>query len=223
MSKHFQNEIGRLKSRIVALGNLVQSRVANAIQSFKERDAMLAREVIEGDRKIDRLEVDAEEECLKILALYHPVAIDLRFIVAVLKMNNDLERIGDLAANIARRTEMLCSCEKAILPPQLDAVAEKVQWMLRESLGSLIYMKAATAHAVMTADAEVDELHRKVYHWTASTLKESPETTDATLLGLSVSRNLERIGDLACNIAEDVVYMLEGEIVRHHLRGWPER
>jgi phosphate transport system protein len=215
MAKHFERQIARLKDQIVALGNLVENGVCSAIQAFIEHNSALAEEVIEGDRKIDRLEVDMEEECLKILALYQPVAIDLRFIIAVLKMNNDLERIGDLAANIARRVEEMEEKQSIEVPPEVHTMSKKVKEMLQEALSSLIYMKAGTAHGVMAADKEVNDLHHFMFKWATAELNKNPAAAEEIVRILSVSRHLERIADLASNIAEDVVYMLDGEIVRH--------
>src|SRR5512134_3132077 len=134
MSQHFIREIEHLKKKILAVGAIVEERIAKAITAVVKRDAKLALEVVEGDEEIDQMEVDVEEDCLKILALYQPVAIDLRFVVAVLKINNDLERMADHAVNIARRAEYLATYPDAALPPDLEVMVQKTQTMVRESL-----------------------------------------------------------------------------------------
>jgi phosphate transport system protein len=161
------------------------------------------------------MEVDVEEECLKILALHQPVAIDLRFIVTALKINNDLERIGDLAVNIAERSEFLAGQEPISVPFDFEAMAEKTQWMVTESLDSLVDMDCKRAYQVCAADDEVDALNRKMYKQVEASIIAHPRWTRCLFHLLSVSRHLERIADHATNIAEDVIYMVEGKIVRH--------
>jgi phosphate transport system protein len=213
MTVHMQKEIENLKSKLLALCAAVEKSLCLAVQSVKERDAVLARSVIENDVHIDQMEIDVEEECLKILALHQPVAIDLRFIVTALKINNDLERIGDLAVNIAERSEFLAGQEP--MPFDFDAMAEKTQWMVTESLDSLVDMDCKRAYQVCAADDEVDALNRKMYKQVETSIVAHPTWAPALLHLLSVSRHLERIADHATNIAEDVIYMVEGRIIRH--------
>ena len=161
------------------------------------------------------MEVDLEEECLKILALYQPVAADLRFIVSVLKINNDLERIADLAVNIAERT-LGVSCEGRVpVPFDLGEMGRKVQTMLKKSLDALVNLEPQAAREVCHLDDEVDDIHKKNYRLVKEQIRKNPERIDSLIQYISVSRHLERIADLATNIAEDVLYMIEGEIVRH--------
>jgi len=177
----------------------------------------LAARVIEQDRQIDRMEIDVEEECLKILALHQPVAIDLRFIVAVLKINNDLERIGDLAANIAQRAAFLSQRDRISIPFDFAGMAAKTQAMLRDALNALVEMDAEVALGVCARDDEVDEIDRQMYSQVEAAILQHPEYIDSLINLLGVSRQLERIADHATNIAEDVIYMIKGEIVRHHV------
>lgn len=215
MSKHLQREFDQLKKDILSLGAVVEETVYQSVKSISTRDSRLAEKIINGDPAIDQREVEIEEECLKILALHQPVAIDLRFIVAVMKMNSDLERIADLAVNIAERTVSLAKIPP--LTPTLDFVgmAEKVQAMLRTSLDALVQMDSARARRVMEGDDEVDEIHRGMYTIVEKAILEHPQEINGLIQMLAVSRYLERIADHTTNIAEDVIYLVEGEIVRH--------
>ncbi|MBI3829519.1 MAG: phosphate signaling complex protein PhoU [Planctomycetes bacterium] len=215
MSKHMQVEIEKLKKKLLGLSAVVEESVRRAVASIDRRDDALAKRVIESDIEIDHQEVDVEEDCLKLLALYQPVATDLRFIVAVLKLNNDLERIGDLAVNIAERAVFLAKQKKIDLSIDLLTMAEKSQKMLRESLDALVNHDSKLARTVCAADDEVDAMNREMYGHIKEAIHRHPERVDYLLHLLSVSRHLERIADHATNIAEDVIYMIEGEIVRH--------
>jgi phosphate transport system protein len=216
MSVHLQKAIEGLKRRILELSAVVEESVSDALRAIETRDTALAQKVISGDTRIDLLEVEVEEECLKILALHQPVAIDLRFIVAVLKINNDLERIADVAANIASRAKKLSDISVPA-PVRIDFQGSEVkaQQMLRKSLEALVNLDEDTAKWVCAADTEIDDANRSVHRQVLQTIKEHPEDAERLILLLSVSRNLERLGDHATNIAEDVIYMIRGEIVRH--------
>lgn len=215
MAQHLQREIDKLKKKILSLGAAVESSVQMAVKSIEERDSALAEKVIVSDREIDHAEVDLEEDCLKVLALHQPVAIDLRFIIAVLKINNDLERIGDLAVNIAERVGFLILRPSIKIPYDLQGLAEKSSWMLRNSLDSLVKLDTSLARQVCATDDEVDAINREMYDLVEDAIKANPEHIDALIPYLSVSRYLERIADHATNIAEDVIYMVEGVIARH--------
>jgi phosphate transport system protein len=215
MSKHLEHEIERLKKMILSLSAVVEESVRKAVRSIESRNCALATEVLERDADIDQTEVDVEEECLKILALHQPVAVDLRFIVAVLKINNDLERIGDLSVNIAERTIFLC--ERALIPApfDFDGMCLKTLEMLRGSLDALMQMDTARARAVLVADNEVDAINREMYAKICAALRCDPNPAEVLLSYLSAARQLERIADSSTNIAEDVIYLIEGTIVRH--------
>jgi phosphate transport system protein len=208
-------EIDRLKQRFLLLGGRVETSLRQAMQAVRERDTDLARRVIETDDEIDQLEVELEEECLKILALHQPVAIDLRFIVAILKINNDLERVGDLAANIAEHALFLAERPPLAFPFDFEGLAGRVQAMVRLSLDALVSQSAAKAEEVRLADDEVDRLHHDTYAAVERLIRERPERLDCAINLLGLSRRLERVADQATNIAEDVIYLVEGEIVRH--------
>lgn len=215
MAKRFDKEIDKLKRKILGLSAIVEESFHKAISSLERGDEALAAEVVAADRRIDDLEVEVEEECLKILALYQPVAVDLRYIVVVLKLNNDLERIGDLAVNIAEQAGPLKNAGAGPLPRRIPEMVTCVDRMLAGALDSLVNMDANAAWQVCAADDRVDELHREVYAETKARLKKEPENVEALIHILSVSRYLERIADHATNIAEDVIYLIAGDIIRH--------
>ena len=215
MSQHLQREIEKLKQMIVSVGAMAEESLRRAVAAFQERDRTLARSVIVDDVKLDRMEIDVEEEGLKVLALHQPVAIDLRFIIAVLKMNRDLERVGDLSANIAERAIDLLAAEEPAEAFDLSDMAAKVQDMLKLCLDALVGLDSGLAQRVCASDNEVDDLNRQVYQWARQQMRRSPGSSANLLCFLSVSHCLERIADHATNIAKDVIYMLEGEIVRH--------
>jgi phosphate transport system protein len=216
--KHIQRQIELLKQKILEVGGLVEEAIANAITAMLNRDGKLAQRVISDDSVIDLMEVEVEEDCLKILALYQPVAADLRFVVAILKINNDLERIGDLARNIAKRVNYLSKCDPIELPFSLRDMTTKVQSMVKMSLDALVNGDQALARQVRTEDDMVDNERKKIAEHIIALIKKMPERVDYLLKLNSVSKHLERIADMATNIAEDVIYMVEGEIVRHRLK-----
>jgi phosphate transport system protein len=215
MTVHLHNEIEKLKKKILSISAHVDQAIDNAVRSLKDRDPKLAKQVIEGDAAIDQMEVEMEEDCLKVLALYQPVATDLRYVIAVLKINNDLERIADLAVNIAERATSLACAERIEYPDALTTMLDKTHAMLRKSLKSLIDMDVELAQAVIDADDEVDDLNRAMFKLVIGKIRETPDNADCLIMLLSISRHLERIADQVTNIAEDVIYMVQGEIVRH--------
>jgi len=215
MAVHLLREIDKLKKQIILLSGSVEKNVENAVRSLEQNDIPLAQQVIDSDYRIDQQEIDVEEECLKILALHQPVAIDLRFIVAVLKINSDLERIGDEAVNICERSIRINSQPRSDVIFDFRAIFEKVQRMLNKSLDALVNMDAQTAREVMTADNEIDEMVHGNFQQVKNELRQHPEQVDALIEYLRICRHLERIADHATNIAEDIIYMIEGKIVRH--------
>ncbi len=215
MSKHLMNEIEDLKKSLLELGGLAEDSVTKAIRAVSTRDPKLAKQVIEQDHKIDMLEVEIEEDCLKILALYQPVATDLRFLVSVLKINNDLERIADLSVNIAQRAKTLAENKDVSLPFDFEAMAKTTRTMLKMALDSIIEFDSKKAEDVCRMDNQVDDLHRDTYKAINSGIQKDPSKVDVMIHCLSISRNLERIADYATNIAEDVIYLIDGKIVRH--------
>jgi phosphate transport system protein len=218
MTRHLALEIEKLKKKILHLSSVVQEAVEKAVEALQQRDIKLAEEVIEGDIAIDRMEVDSEEECLKVLALHQPVAGDLRFIVAILKINSDLERIGDFAVHISDKAIHLAQQDTVKVPEEFYEMARKSQAMLKKSIDALVNLDADLARSVSLSDDEVDELNRRISDQAKAEIRIHPANLDPLTNLLSVSRSIERIADHVTNIAEDVIYMVEGEIVRHKAR-----
>ena len=212
---HLERAIDELKRLILSLGADVEESVRLSVQSLTQRKSEQALKVIEADYKIDQSEVFIEEECLKILALYQPVANDLRLIISILKINNDLERIGDLSVNIAERAVYLSTEARADLPFDLQNMAEKVRSMLKRSLDALVNRDEKLARKVCEDDDAVDDLNREMYVCVEQTIKKDPDNLNSYIQLLSASRYLERIADHTTNIAEDVIYLVTGEIIRH--------
>lgn len=215
MKQRLQHEIEKLKRDVLALGARVEESVHRATTAMIQRDASLAGKIIDEDTVIDEAEVELEEECLKILALHQPVAIDLRFIVAVLRINSELERIGDLSVNIAERTEYLTGHDPVDIPFDFLGMARIAQKMLTRSLDALVNLDAGLAREVLAMDDDVDAMNSTMYAQVQEGIRRRPEQLDRLIHILSASRHLERIGDHCTNIAEDVIYLVEGEIVRH--------
>ena len=213
--KHLRRDLDNLKREILAMGDMVEKAMKMSLRALVDRRQGLAAEVTVGDRVIDLKEIEIEEECLKILALHQPVAADLRFIIAVTKVNNDLERIGDLAVNIAKRTLFLARNEPLEMPPEFGAMVELVQSMVTRSLDALVNLDTELAREVLADDEAVDDANRHMYEAMQDEMMAAPDNVRRAVNSLSVSRHLERIADLATNIAEDVVFMIDGEVIRH--------
>jgi len=216
MAKHLQRENDNLKKKILTLGTIIEDAVRQATLAVERRDADLAQKIIDNDVKVDHMEVEIEEDCLKILALHQPVAIDLRFIIAVLKINNDLERIGDLAVNIAERALFVATQPETNISLDFSGMAKKAKIMLKGSLDALVELDSNIARKVCADDDEVDAINRDMYIKVQDSMRQRPDQIKLLIHLLSISRHLERIADHATNIAEDVIYMIEGEIVRHY-------
>ena len=216
---HFQREMDRLNQQLVAIAKRVEEQVNTAFNAVVQVDVAAARRVIKGDAEVDNVEVEMEEECLKLLALYQPVANDLRLIVAVLKINNDLERIGDHAKNMAEVVLHMAEGEPLKIPASMTAIFDKTKLMLRKALLAFVELDRKLAEAVLAMDDEVDALCKSELPLQIELMKHEPDLVEQRLMLLSVCRQLERIGDHASNIAEDIVYLLSGEIIRHSISG----
>ena len=216
MTSHLHREMEKLKRMLLLLTADVSESLHKAVKAVAESDSALAQSVCDYDERIDDMEVEIEEECLKILALHQPVAIDLRFIVTVLKMNRDLERIGDFSVSIASKASRLASYNRRKEFLNLPAMAEKAQRMLKEAVDALVEMDAAKALAVLGKDDELDAMKRAASQALRERLSGHPEEAQYLLDLLSIARHVERSGDHVTNIAEDLIYMIEGKIVRHH-------
>ncbi len=218
MTKHFQRELEKIKKQILSLGALVEERVRMAIQAIEEFDGEIAKKIILSDHEIDEMEVEVEEECLKVMALHQPVAVDLRFLIAVIKINNDLERIGDQAVNIAQRVRTITKQERFDFVFDYSVMAEKAEAMLKMSLDALVNLDVDLALKVLLLDDEVDEIKKEAYNLIKEAIGKSSNHVSYLINLLLISRHLERLADHATNIAEEVIYMIEGEIVRHGKR-----
>jgi phosphate transport system protein len=210
-----RRKIEKLNSQLLTLGAQVEESVHLAVKAIDRRDAQMAAKVIDGDLEIDRKEVDLEEECLEILALHQPVAIDLRHIIAVLKINKDLERAGDLAVNIAETAIDISGRLKLTVPKDYFVMALQTQSMLKKSLDAFVNMSVEAAYEVLAEDDEVDHKKHTLHKQFEGRLLEEPGLIQPLIHLFLVSRHLERIADLATNIAEEVIYMVTGEIIRH--------
>ncbi len=214
MNLVFAREHDYLKDEILRLAREVEIRLGNVLRSISLREKETLEYLKEADSEIDEQEVKIEEECLKILALHQPVAKDLRFVIAILKINNDLERIGDIVANIADRGIRLSVYETPTLMGKVTEMGRRVQTMLKESIYALVSLDVKAARDVIQEDDAVDQLNVDVIKGVVQGISET-KTPEALLLIHSMSRDLERIGDHATNIAEDVAYLVDGTIIRH--------
>ena len=213
---HFREELEALQGRLLEMGGLAEERVQAAVQGLVSRDPALVEKVLHGDEPINQLHIEVDNRCFRLLALHQPMATDLRAIVAAVKINTDLERVGDLAVNIAEASNRYLThapVKKLIDIPAMGAIA---QTMLRESLDSFVRRDTALAHQVLNEDDRLDGLKTQVFRELLTYMLTDPGTIEAGLDLILVSRHLERIGDHATNIAEDVIFMVSALDVRHH-------
>jgi phosphate transport system protein len=218
MPKRLQKDIEKIKKMVLSVGAMVEERVRMSIKAIETWDAGLAEEIIRRDYEIDELEIEVEEECLKILALHQPVAVDLRFLIATIKINSELERIGDEAVNIANRVRNISKRRKLDLSFDFTIMAEKAATMLRLSLDALVNLDQDLAFKVLTLDDEVDLMHREIYDRIKEVMSQNPDYVGYLINLYTTSRHLERVGDHSTNIAEEVIYLIEGEIIRHRAK-----
>ncbi len=215
MNTYLQKEVDKIKKEILSLGALIEERFKESARAVKTNNIELARFIIEKDVEIDTREIEIEEECLKLLALYQPVAIDLRFIVAIIKINNDLERIGDLCANISQR--LLTASDNFPLSYNYDYtfMSEKTAKMFKMSLDSLVTLDIDTAYQVLVMDEDINHMRNEAFGKMKSAIKKDPENVGNIINIYLISRHIERVGDHITNIAEEVIHLVEGEIIRH--------
>lgn len=213
---HFQQKLDALTARLVAMSRMVEGLMETALEALRERDVNKADAVLVGDREIDATEVEIEEDCVELLALQQPMAGDLRRLVTILKINNDLERIGDHSVNIAQTAKLLIEKDSDwTLPIELSEAAAIAQGMLRDVLDAFVQHDADKARDVTARDDRVDQLHESHLRSAITQMMESPKQIGTGLSFILVGRNIERIADLATNIGEDVVYQVEGRLIRH--------
>ena len=215
MARHLLHALEDLNKDVLQMGGTVEAAVGRAVSAFLERDVREAQQVIDGDREVNLQELRVDEECLKILALYQPTARDLRFVTGVMKIVNDLERVADLAVNIAERALVLAELPSRETPPAFVEMADRARGMLTASLDALVRHDTAKAIDVLRMDDPIDALLRGIYAEMEVDMAKHPEQIKSDLQICSASKNVERIADHASNVAEDVVYMVEGTILRH--------
>ena len=217
MDRHIDLELGRLKEELVRMAGLAEAAIGLAVKALVSRDAEMARQVIASDDAINTLEIELDERCLGAMARYQPEATDLRLLAMVLKINSDLERMGDQAVNIAERTLELL--KEPLLKPLLDLprMAELVQRMVKESLDAFVQQDPARARAVCRQDDEVDRYDDQLFRELLTYMMEHPAAITRAVHLILVSRHLERIADHATNVAEDVIYLVEGKTIKHHV------
>lgn len=217
MEIQLQREIEKIKRQLLALSAKVENDVCLAVRAADNLNTSLAQEVVNHEELTNDMEVNVEEECLKILALYQPVASDLRYIIAVLKINQDLERIGDLAVHIAERALFLCSLPRTAIPFRLEQMADKSQKLLKKVLDAFVNLDEPAAREVCAADSEIDNMNQEIFQQVKEAIMKNPQLFESLLQIMHISRHLERLADHATNIAEDLIYLIEGRIVRHHV------
>jgi phosphate transport system protein len=215
MSKHLERDLDDLQKDLLALAASVEEAIHKAIRALQDRDVALAEEVIDGDSDIDEEENHVEEECLKVLALHQPVAVDLRRVTSVLQINTDLERMADLAEDIAERAVALARWPAIPIPADLQRMTDLTSSMVRQALDAFVNLDAKLARLVCRLDDEVDRYNKSIITELIGVMQHSPDMVEPGLSLFSATRHLERIADHATNIAEDVIYLVEGAIVRH--------
>jgi phosphate transport system protein len=211
---HLLRDLEKLKKHLLAVGALVEEAVGKATEALLERRLEYISEVVEGDDRIDREEVLVDEDCLKILALHQPVASDLRFIIAAMKVNNDLERMADRAVNIAELAAVVAA-QKSVPGMELAPMAAWARTMVRESLDAFVRLDSELARKVLGDDDRVDRHNAELFQLGQKLMREDPSSVEYAVHVMSASLNYERIADLATNVAEDVLFMVDGEVVRH--------
>jgi phosphate transport system protein len=216
VERHFDQDLDALKEQLLRMGGRAEAIVQKSVAALAGRDSVLANDVFADDRAIDRMEIDIEERCVDLLARRQPMAVDLRFITAALKISNDLERVGDHAVNIAGNALRL-NAEPPLKPlVDLPRMADLASGMLREALDAFVRRDAATARRLVRRDDEVDALNRQLFRELVAFMIESPATITRAMELILVARNLERVADLATNVAEEVVFIAEARIIKHH-------
>jgi phosphate transport system protein len=214
--RHFQDDLDALKERLLAMGGIAEERVREAVRALTERDSAAVDAVVDGDEPINDLHMEIDDRCFKLLALHQPMAADLRVIVAAVKINTDLERVGDLAVNIAEAGKRYL--QHPAVKPLIDIprMGELAQKMLRDALDAFVRRDMVLAEAVLAADDTLDALKTQIFRELLTYMLQAPETIEPALDLILISRHLERIGDHATNVAEDVIFILSARDVRHH-------
>jgi phosphate transport system protein len=215
--RHFHDQLAQLKQRLLDMSDLATSLLDLSVDALLSRDATMAESVVSGDRELDALELELEDQAINLLATQQPMARDLRFIISSIKVTNDLERVGDHAVNIAQCAIRISATSTLITPdPEIGEMARRARQMLRDSLTAFVRADGKLGREVCRADDEVDAMHNSVFRILVTHMMEDPRTITPSLELLLVSRNLERVADLATNIGEDAVFLAEGKQIKHH-------
>ena len=216
MERHFQQELEGVKTTLIKMGSVVEENINNAIKAILERDEVLAKKVIESDERVNTLEIEIDNAIVDMLALQQPVASDLRFIIAAQKINNDLERIGDHAVNLAESAITLMKSTKLESLLEIPKMVAATKMMLRFALDSFILLDSKMARQVLETDDQIDELNRSMTSQVIDLLKSDKKMIEPGLALIRISQNLERVADMATNIAEEVIYRAQAVVVKHH-------
>jgi phosphate transport system protein len=216
MERHFQKELESLKTSLIKMGSVVEENIAFAIRTVMEKNNDLVHKVVETDKRVDALEIEIDNAIIDLLALQQPVASDLRFIIAAQKINNDLERIGDHAVNIAEAADTLSSLPSVEMLEEIPKMADITKMMLKEALDSFILLDPVKARLVLETDDQIDDLNRLVARRIIELIRSNTQTVECGLELSRVSRNFERVADLATNIAEEVIFHTQARVVKHH-------
>ncbi len=219
MQRHFEKELESLKTSLIKMGSITEQAIGNSIKAFLENDAVHAEKVIDGDERVNALELEIDHAIMDLMALQQPVASDLRFILAAQKINNDLERIGDHAVNIAESA--LAVASHKLHPPlfELPKMVVLIQEMLRSALDGFIHLDPQLAKEVLKKENEIDELNRSMAKQAIEMMKNHQTAIEGCMELIRVSRNLERVADLATNIAEEIIFVADAKIIKHHAKG----
>jgi len=215
MTSHLDYQTPKLKRSILELVTLVEDSVQKAITAFQQKNLELAKKVVEGDKQIDAMEIDFEEECLKVMALYQPVAVDLRMMVSMIKINDALERIGDLSKEISKRVIDLCDLPEPGAYFDFQSLFGSINWMLKNGMDSMINLNSDLARKVCVKENEVDEAYGKIVQEILQKIESEPKHVQCYIHQLAVADMMEQMGDELKKIAEDVIYTIDAEVVRH--------
>jgi len=216
MERHFEQQIDELKSQLLNMSGRAERIIRQALEALERRDVVLAEQVFAEDHAIDRMELDIEERCIDLLALQQPLARDLRFVTSAIKISNDLERVGDHAVNIAGCAKALAGLPRLAPLADLPPLAEGAIGMLHEALDAFVRRDAEAARRLVLRDDEVDALNRHLFGELLARMVRDPAEIEPAMTLVLVGRNLERIGDLATNVAEEVVFITEARVIKHH-------
>jgi phosphate transport system protein len=223
MQRHFVQELDTLKTNLIKMATFAEEAIADSIRALLERNKEIAKVVLTKEQRINELEIEIDDAVVDLLALQQPVATDLRFILAVSKITTELERIGDHAVNISESALVLCDCPPVKPLVDIPKMADITKVMLRKAIDGFIHKNPAIGREVLGMDDQIDDLNRRIVADLVAVMRRDPDTIERALDLIRVSRNLERVADLATNIAEQVVFMAEAHVVKHHMENRPQR